>query len=136
VLDVAQHALTEVQQRLGDHAQRATFVHQDVLTWKPERQYDLWHDRAVFHFLTERSARERYIDLTTRSVGEGGVVVLATFAPDGPTHCSGLPVARYTARDLETTFAVSFSLVKTEREEHLTPARAVPPFTWVVLRRK
>ena len=137
VLDIAQHALTEVQQRLGDHAAHVTFVHQDVLTWKPDRQYDIWHDRAVFHFLTEPSSRHRYVELTARSIREGGALVLATFAADGgPTQCSGLPVARYAAHDLEDTFAASFSLVETEREEHVTPAGVVQPFTWVVLRRR
>jgi len=136
VLDIAQHALTEVQQRLGDHAQHVTFVHQDVLEWTPERQYDIWHDRAVFHFLTRTSARDRYVDLAARSIRPGGVLILATFAADGPTHCSGLPVARYAAHDLEHIFAAYFSLVTSEREEHVTPAAVVQPFTWVVLRRR
>ncbi len=135
VLDIAQHALTEVQQRLGDRAKLVTFVHQDALTWKPDRQYDIWHDRAVFHFLTDTSARDRYVDLAARSIRHGGVLVLATFAEDGPTHCSGLPVARYTTHDLEDAFAASCSLVKNEREEHITPAGIVQPFTWAVLRR-
>jgi 2-polyprenyl-3-methyl-5-hydroxy-6-metoxy-1,4-benzoquinol methylase len=135
VLDIAQHALTEVQQRLGHRAKAVTFVHQDVLTWKPDRQYDIWHDRAVFHFLTDTSARDRYVDLAARSIRHGGVLVLATFAEDGPAYCSGLPVARYTARDLADAFAASCSLVRSEREEHVTPAGVVQPFTWAVLRR-
>jgi 2-polyprenyl-3-methyl-5-hydroxy-6-metoxy-1,4-benzoquinol methylase len=135
VLDVSQHALTEVRQRLGERAQHVTFVHEDLLTWKPVRQYDIWHDRAVFHFLTDQDAREQYIEIAAGAIRVGGYLVLATFAEDGPPQCSGLPVTRYCAQDLEETFSASFTLLAQEREEHVTPAGAVQPFTWVVLQR-
>jgi 2-polyprenyl-3-methyl-5-hydroxy-6-metoxy-1,4-benzoquinol methylase len=135
LLDISQHALREVERRLGEQAVHVTFVHQDVLTWAPDRQYDVWHDRAVFHFLTERAARNRYVETTARAIRVGGGLVLATFAEDGPTQCSGLPTARYSAIDLEATFSEYFSLDEHERDEHVTPRGIVQPFTCAVLRR-
>jgi 2-polyprenyl-3-methyl-5-hydroxy-6-metoxy-1,4-benzoquinol methylase len=135
VLDISERALSEVRQRLGKDAQLVTFVEQDVLTWTPDRHYDIWHDRAVFHFLTEPTDRGRYVEIAASAVRSGGSLVLATFAEDGPMQCSGLPVCRYSAEDLAEAFSASFSLTQHEREEHVTPRGVVQPFTWVVLRR-
>ena len=135
VLDVADHALSEVRARLGPRAHAATFVHQDLLTWEPDRQYDIWHDRAVFHFLTDSATRARYVDIAARAIWHNGALVVGAFAEDGPTHCSGLPVARYSSDQLASAFSASFSLIEHEREEHVTPGGVVQPFTWVTLRR-
>jgi SAM-dependent methyltransferase len=135
VLDVSQYALTEVRHRLGSRAQHVTFVHEDVLTWKPDRQDDVWHDRAVFHFLTDQATRDRYVEIAASAIRVDGYLVLATFAEDGPPQCSGLPVTRYRAQDLEETFSASFTLLAQEREEHVTPAGVVQPFSWVALQR-
>ena len=136
LLDVAETALDQVRTRLGARATEVTFINEDVLTWAPARPYDVWHDRAVFHFLTERDAQDRYIDTAARAVRDGGVLVIATFAEDGPTHCSGLPVRRYSAAELNERFSRSFSMVHEERQEHPTPGGAVQPFTWAVFRRQ
>jgi SAM-dependent methyltransferase len=135
VLDISRHALDEVAARLGKDSNRVRVVCHDVLTWEPDRRYDVWHDRAVFHFLTERAARDRYVELAARAVRSGGALVLATFAPDGPEQCSGLPVSRYAPRDLEDVFAEHFTLIEHDREDHVTPSGAVQPFSWIVLRR-
>jgi 2-polyprenyl-3-methyl-5-hydroxy-6-metoxy-1,4-benzoquinol methylase len=135
LLDISQHALTEVERRLGRRGRHVTFVHQDVVTWTPDRHYDIWHDRAVFHFLTDRSARDRYVETAAQALAVGGGLVVATFAEDGPTQCSGLPTSRYSALDLEATFSAYFSLDEHERTEHVTPGGVVQPFTWAVLRR-
>jgi len=135
VLDISQHALDEVRHRLGSQARVVSLVHHDLLGWEPDRQYDIWHDRAVFHFLPDPTARARYVDIATRAVRDDGALVIGTFAEDGPTQCSGLPVTRYSPVQLASVFAESFSLVEYEREEHVTPAGVVQPFTWVVLRR-
>jgi len=135
VLDIAAHALDRVRGRLGPDAPRVHFVCHDVLTWSPERTYDVWHDRAVFHFLTDANDRADYVALAARTVKRGGAVVLATFAQDGPTHCSGLPVTRYSPATAAATFGEAFRPVASEREEHVTPAGVVQPFNWVVLRR-
>ena len=134
VLDIAGEALAEVRARLGDTHGAVRLVEHNVLSWKPARDYDVWHDRALFHFLVNPSDRTRYVDVTERTILAGGVLILATFAEDGPNHCSGLPVARYAAHDLATTFK-KFALVWDERANHVTPSGVVQPFTWVVLRR-
>jgi Methyltransferase domain len=135
VLDISAHALDEVGRRLGPRASGASFIRQDVLCWQPERQYDVWHDRAVFHFLSDPAQRSRYVSVAAAGVRAGGAMIVATFAEDGPTHCSGLPVARYSADELADAFAAGFEPVHCERELHETPAGAVQPFTWMILRR-
>ncbi len=134
-LDISHRALAAIRERLGECAASIAFVVHDVVTWKPSRQYEVWHDRAVFHFLTDDAARDQYLEVAARGIRVGGSLVLATFAEDGPTQCSGLPVTRYSTEELARTFSASFSLVEHGREEHLTPAGAVQSFTWVVLRR-
>lgn len=136
VLDVAADALAVVRGRLAARSAVVSFVVADVLTWEPERQYDAWHDRAVFHFLVTAADRRRYVDTPARAVKPGGVLVLGTFACDGPTRCSGLPTARFDAEGLEPEFVSAFEGVRTEREEHRTPDGGVQSFTWVVLRRR
>jgi trans-aconitate methyltransferase len=135
VLDISEHALSEVRRRLGEMSAYVAFLHQDLLAWTPDRQYDVWHDRAVFHFLTVATDRSRYVELAASAVRSGGSLILATFAEDGPTKCSGLAVRRYSAADLQEAFSPSFSMTRDELEEHVTPHGVVQPFTWVVLQR-
>lgn len=136
VLDVSVHALAEVRARLGPRGGDVSFVSCDVLGWNPSRTYDLWHDRAVFHFLTEPADRSRYAEVAAKAIAPGGWIVLGTFAEEGPMTCSGLPVCRYTPEALAAEFASAFSWVDEEREEHRTPSGSMQPFTWVMLRRK
>jgi SAM-dependent methyltransferase len=132
VLDVSTEALALVRERLDDRVQA---VVADLLSWVPERQYDVWHDRAVLHFLVEPEQRRRYVEVAAAAVRPGGALVIGVFAPDGPTQCSGLPTERYDARRLERLFGPRFALVHSEPEVHTTPAGAQQSFTWVVLRR-
>jgi SAM-dependent methyltransferase len=136
VLDVSGRALDVVRVRLGAASREVTFVEADLLAWEPGRRYDIWHDRAAFHFLTNEAARDRYVARAAGAVRAGGHLVLATFAEDGPTRCSGLPVTRYSPRELGNVFSPFFVRVAAEREEHVTPRGTVQPFTWVVLRRR
>jgi hypothetical protein len=135
VLDVSGVALGVLAERL-DAAVPVTLVHQDVLTWSPERTYGLWHDRAVFHFLVDPAGRARYLETLRRAVANGGAVVLGTFAPGGPERCSGLPVLRYSAEELVAMLGPEFVAVEQLHEEHVTPAGATQPFTWVAARRR
>jgi SAM-dependent methyltransferase len=135
VLDVSSGALDETRARLGARASSVTFVVGDVLTFAPDREYGVWHDRAVFHFLTTDADRVRYVELAGRAVRPSGKLVIGTFAEDGPTHCSGLPVCRYAADELATAFAPAFALVRHDREEHVTPSGATQPFTWTIFER-
>jgi len=135
ILDVSEAALTKVPDRRGRGAEAVTFVTADVRSWHPNRTYDAWHDRAVFHFLVEPTDRDRYVGMATQAVPPGGVLVLATFAADGPTECSGLPTSRYDTDELVRALGPAFVLEHAEREEHTTPFGTSQPFSWVVLRR-
>jgi trans-aconitate methyltransferase len=132
LLDVSRVALDEVARRTG-HVGPVTLIESDVRDWRPTRTYDVWHDRAALHFLDRP---EGYVEVATAAVIEGGVAIIGVFAPDGPTHCSGLAVTRYDAAGLADLFEASFDLVSDRREEHVTPSGATQPFTWVVLRRR
>lgn len=133
VLDISEVALATARTRVDRQASVA-WVHEDVLTWRPQRHFDLWHDRAVFHFLVDPADRQRYLATLRTALAPGGAVIIATFAPDGPDHCSGLPVARYDAEDLTALLGDAFAVADTCREEHTTPAGARQPFTWVAAR--
>jgi len=132
-LDISSAALEQLADRTADGL---ICVASDVLSWQPDRQVGLWHDRAVFHFLTEPADQAAYAALAARTVVPGGIVVLATFAPDGPEQCSGLPTARHDTASLERIFSPAFALQRQQRIEHRTPWGAIQPFTCVVLRRQ
>jgi trans-aconitate methyltransferase len=129
VLDVAAPALAIARRRLGDPA-GVTWIVADLLTWSPPRRWDLWHDRAVLHFLVDARDRDTYVALLRRALLPGGSFVVGTFAEDGPTHCSGLPVERYAAPDLADLLG-DVTVVAQRREVHHTPGGAAQPFTWL-----
>jgi SAM-dependent methyltransferase len=133
VLDISADALGVARRRLGASADRVRWEHTDLLDWAPGRRYAIWHDRAVFHFLTDPADADAYRALATASVAAGGHLILATFAADGPDHCSGLPVARYDPDRLAARFAPAFAPVADRREHHRTPTGAEQRFTWLVL---
>ncbi len=122
ILDVSAVALQLARQRLGKHAVGVNWIEADITQADlPEQAYDLWHDRAVFHFLTQAMDRQRYIDAVRRSVRVGGHIILATFAPDGPDRCSGLEVVRYSPESLHHEFGRDFEVVDSTAETHHTP---------------
>lgn len=135
VLDVSQTAVDKARARLGDRGSSVGWTVADVTTWEPERTWQVWHDRAVFHFLTEADDREAYGRALVQGTAHGSVVVMATFAPDGPDSCSGLPVQRYEPDELVAALPPVFTAVVAQREVHTTPWGSEQPFTWVVLRR-
>jgi hypothetical protein len=133
VLDASEVALGAVARRVIGRGRAPTLIHADVLRWEPPRCYRVWHDRAVFHFLVTRDERARYAAVATRAVTPGGVLVIGTFAADGPTHCSGLPVVGRQPDELAAAFP-SFELEHAERSVHVTPQGVVQPFTWITAR--
>lgn len=130
VLDVSAAALAEGRRRLGDAAPISR-LHEDLLAWRPERRFVLWHDRARFHFLVASDDRDKYLQTLRSAIRDESFVVLATFASDGPEFCSGLPVDRYSVADLSQMLGSGFELLETRREEHITPRGLMQPFTWV-----
>jgi ubiquinone/menaquinone biosynthesis C-methylase UbiE len=136
VLDVSGKALELAQQRLGERAAQVTWIEANITQVDlPEGAYALWHDRAVFHFLTQPSDRRRYIETAWRAVQKGGHVIVATFAPDGPDHCSGLEVMRYSPESLHAEFGAGFELVDSARETHHTPFGTEQKFIYCYCRR-
>ena len=135
VLDISREALAVTRERLGSAEGRVAYVVSDGLSWEPSRTYDAWHDRAVLHFLTEPANHAAYVDLAARTITPGGLLVLATFGPDGPTSCSGLPTARHSAEDLAALVARAFTLIRAETRIHRTPGGSEQQFTWISARR-
>jgi 2-polyprenyl-3-methyl-5-hydroxy-6-metoxy-1,4-benzoquinol methylase len=131
ILDVSLTALDVAKERLGDKADRINWLCGDVTTIAFTRhQYDVWHDRAVFHFLTESKERAAYVRQVAHAVKRGGHVIVATFGPEGPTQCSGLNVVRYDPNALHSEFGTSFQLVQHLTELHQTPAGSIQQFTY------
>jgi len=130
VLDVASAALAHSRARLGDAASTVTWIEQDVLHFESERHYKLWHDRAVFHFLTEKSQQQQYVDVLSNAVEPGGHAILATFGPDGPERCSGLPVQRYSIDQMAGLLEPVFELRACDLEEHNTPNGSIQQFLY------
>lgn len=133
VLDVSEAALMVARQRLGP-SDAVTWLHEDLLTWQPLHPYDVWHDRAVFHFLVDQKEREAYVRTLRCAIRPGGWVIIATFAEDGPEQCSGLPVVRYSAPDLADAIGSNFDVLESSRDVHVTPEGVRQPFTWIVAR--
>lgn len=144
VLDISADALDEAKERLGPLAARQAgkstagvqWIVSDVLSADlPFAHYGLWHDRAVFHFLTEPADQARYVTLARNCLREGGILIVSTFALDGPGECSGLPVCRYDADTLAARFGDGFTPLADSREIHRTPFATEQSFTTLVLRR-
>ena len=127
VLDLSAHALDIARNRVGGAAQ-VEWIAADVTQWQPARRYDLWHDRAAFHFLTEPAEQQAYARVLESALTSGGRAVIGTFAPDGPEKCSGLPVARHDAASLQAVLGERLRLVAARRHEHVTPWGAVQRF--------
>jgi SAM-dependent methyltransferase len=135
VLDLCAAALDHARSRLGASATRVRWIVADILSAElPEQSIDVWHDRAVFHFLTDACDRQRYVEQVRHAVRPGGLVLVATFAADGPTRCSGLDVARYAPDALHHEFGEDFSLIESAREVHVTPRGTPQAFTYCLCR--
>lgn len=134
-LDVSDAGLAQARQRLGGSAAQVQWVTADLLSWRPTRRYRAWHDRAVFHFLTDPADRVRYRELLDQALIPGGRIVIGTFAADGPDRCSGLPAARYSPEELTAALGPNVEQLGQRRELHRTPSGGVQSFTWLALRR-
>lgn len=136
VLDLSDAALATARQRLGDRASTVHWLCADLLTVDlPAAGFDLWHDRAVLHFLTTPEAAGRYAAQAANAIAPGGQAVIGGFAPDGPERCSGLEVARRSAADIAALLGETFELVEARHENHTTPGGATQAFVWARLRR-
>lgn len=135
VLDISATAIEVAKMRLGSNAERVAWLAADITAVTlPRRRYDVWHDRAVFHFLTDLAQRAAYVRQVTRAIRPGGHVIVATFGPEGPQKCSGLDVARYDAEALHDEFGASFRLLESATELHDTPFGTVQQFVYCLCR--
>ncbi len=135
VLDVSAAALDVAKQRLGDKAADVEWVVADVTSWQPSKTYDLWHDRAAFHFLVDPADQSAYVARLKKAVKAKGWAIIGTFALDGPEKCSGLPIVRYDAASLSAILGADFNLIDTRRHDHTTPWGAVQRFQFSTFRR-
>lgn len=136
VLDISAAALEVAQERLGSRAKAVTWLEADITQMQlPFKFYDVWHDRAVFHFLTQATDRRKYVEAVRHSVKPGGHVIVATFGIDGPSRCSGLDVVRYDPERLHSEFGESFDLVRSTGESHQTPFGTEQKFIYCYCRK-
>jgi SAM-dependent methyltransferase len=135
VLDLSEKALATSKARLGARGALVKWVVADITTWEPSRTYDVWHDRAALHFLTDPKDRAAYAERISRAVRPGGHVIIGTFSPDGPERCSGLPVVRHDAATLGELLGPSFKPIETKRHDHQTPTGTTQRFQFSRFRR-
>ncbi|HEV2152966.1 class I SAM-dependent methyltransferase [Bradyrhizobium sp.] len=135
VLDLSANALDAAKKRLGRAASTIDWIVADATAWQPAKTYDVWHDRAAFHFLTDPGDRAAYVDRLRSAVAPGGHIIIATFAPDGPEKCSGLPVQRHDSASLAAELGPEFELVETRSETHHTPWHSTQAFQFSRFRR-
>jgi trans-aconitate methyltransferase len=135
VLDISQAALDAAKTRLGERASEVEWVAADVTKWRPASTFDIWHDRAAFHFLTDPADRAGYRARLQQAVRPGGHVIIGTFAIDGPEKCSGLSVQRYDAASLAKEMGEGFELAHSFREDHATPWNSTQRFQFCTFRR-
>ncbi|WP_368911087.1 trans-aconitate 2-methyltransferase [Taklimakanibacter deserti] len=136
VLDVSEVALGRSRERLGDAAEKITWITADITRWQPQRTWDVLHDRAVFHFLTDKTAQDAYVAALMAATKAGSTIIIATFALDGPERCSGLPVQRYSAETLAARLGPDFSLYAASKETHPTPFGTTQQFSYAAFRRR
>ena len=135
VLDISEAALEAARARLGGRAIRVEWIVADVTQWDPAQTFDVWHDRAAFHFLTDAGDRSAYVARMKQAVRPGGHVIIGTFALDGPEKCSGLPVNRYDPASLARELGEGFELLDSRRHDHSTPWNSAQRFQFCIFRR-
>ena len=136
VLDISAKAISDSKERLGSKAERVTWIEADITSaGLPQNHYDVWHDRAVFHFLTESADRRKYVELVMRSLKRGGHIIVASFGLQGPEKCSGLDVVRYSTETMHDEFGNSFDLVESIDETHNTPFGTTQNFVYCYCRK-
>jgi SAM-dependent methyltransferase len=136
VADIAPEALERAKSALGEAAADVTWIEADIRVHHFNRRFDLWHDRALFHFMVTPADRHAYLEALRRALRPGGHLVLATFGPDGPTQCSGLPVSRYGAEKISQALGTDFELVSSRLTDHRTPSGKAQQFLYAHLARR
>lgn len=136
VLDISSKAIERAKERLGEKATAVTWIVADAANFKPDHQYDVWHDRAAFHFLTNPDEIANYIKTAAHAINPGGILIMGTFSEEGPTKCSGIEIKQYSAASLEACFTSGFNKVKSFYTDHTTPSGSVQNFVFCSFKRK
>jgi len=136
VLDISETAIERVKQRLGDLAEKVTWINEDVSVLKPTQKYDLWHDRAAFHFLTNQNDISNYIESAYESLNPHGILILGTFSESGPKKCSGIEIKQYSREELVETFDAFFENIDGINVDHSTPFDTIQNFTFCSFRKR
>lgn len=135
VLDISEQAITHTRQRLGKSADKVSWVISDILEFETDKKFDVWHDRATFHFLTTTSEIEKYVKIAAGHIKPQGYLVMATFSEDGPPKCSGLEITQYSEGSLEQQLGAHFTKVRCLKEDHLTPFDTIQNFLFCAFRK-
>ncbi len=130
VFDISSNALRASRERLGKRGKRITWIEGDITTYVFNQEYDVWHDRAVFHFLTEKTDRNNYLKTLDSTLSTRGHVIISTFSPEAPPKCSGLPIMRYTPELLQNEIGSRFNLINSTEEMHNTPGNTQQKFIY------
>lgn len=133
VLDISQAALKRSQERLGSKASLVQWIQADITTFEPKKKYTLWHDRAVFHFLTQKDDIKTYTNMVSTAVDQ--YLLMSTFSKEGPLKCSGLPITQYDAESISANFSPAFELMQQDQETHITPFDSKQAFIYALLKK-
>jgi cyclopropane fatty-acyl-phospholipid synthase-like methyltransferase len=136
LLDISANAIERIKNRLGAMQEKVTFIVSDVLDFQPETSFDVWHDRASFHFLTGENDIQNYQKLVSNSLNKDGLLILGTFSENGPLKCSGLEISQYSDEKIESIFGTDFSKIKCFTEDHQTPFDSIQNFIFCSFKRK
>lgn len=136
VLDISANAIERAKQRLGESASKVNWIVSDITEFEPQVQFDLWHDRAAFHFLTAEESIHKYVTIAENAIKKDGHLILGTFSEKGPKKCSGLEIKQYSEASLSASFQVSFERVKCITEDHVTPFNTVQNFLFCCFRKR
>lgn len=135
VLDISQHALDRAKERIGEPAANVHWIHSDITAFEPSEKYDIWHDRAAFHFLTEQLQVETYLKIARKALKPGAYFIIGTFSTSGPLKCSGLGIRQYDEESMTATFAEGLEKISCERETHTTPFQTTQDFIFCIFKR-
>jgi len=136
VLDISSKAIDHAKDRLGDRSGKVTWIVTDITEFEPSHQYNLWHDRAVFHFFTDENDRHKYIEVLKKTLKSGGHLILSAFFLEGPPKCSGLNVERYDIEKMQKELGSDFEFISSKRESHVTPWQAKQEFIYGYFKKK
>jgi len=136
ILDISANAIERAKKRLGDKASKVNWIISDITDFEPKVNFDFWHDRAAFHFLTDEERIYKYVSIAERAINKNGYLILGTFSENGPTKCSGLEIKQYNETSMSARFEIAFDRIKCITEDHLTPFNTIQNFLFCSFKKR